>query len=182
MHYEKKHQTPNITFPSSKNLIDHKVLFFACVLYMHVLTEFRCKHVLRILWKFSVPAPQLLWWYPEQHLSSSTHYDFLSRDIAFLVWVWRLVGQNTWTETLSWAERYVSISKTSWINLQIKKGSVLQSAFMATDLLRVLETLHWDCLICSSNLFQQMSTHLVWWTALIIRFCFGISEQGGTQD
>jgi len=60
----------------------------------------------------------------------------------------------------------MSIPKTSWINLQIKKGSVLQSAFMATDLLRVLETLHWDCLICSSKLFQQMSTHLVWWTAL----------------
>ena len=68
-------------------------------------------------------------------------------DIAFLVWVWRLVGQNTWTETLSWAERYVSISETFWINLQINKGSVLQSAFMATDLLRVLETLHCDCLI-----------------------------------
>ena len=79
MHYEKQHQTSNITFPSRKNLIDHKVLFFACVLYMHVLTEFRCRHLFRILWKFSVPAPQLFWWYPEQHLSSSTHYYFLSR-------------------------------------------------------------------------------------------------------
>ena len=83
-------------------------------------------------------------------------------EIVFLVWVLKTCWTKYLTEILSWAERFMSIPKTSWINLQIKKGSVLQSAFMATDLLRVLETLHWDCLICSSNLFQQMSTRLVW--------------------
>ena len=41
----------------------------------------------------------------------------------------RHVGQNTCTEILSWSERFVSIRETSWIILQIEKGSVFQPAF-----------------------------------------------------
>ena len=148
---------------------------------MHVLTEFRCKHFVSIslkLFGFLVPAQQLLWWYPGQHLASSSyiHYHFLSRGVAFLVWV----KKTCWTKYLHRDFKLVRKVCVYLRNILNNFADWKRKCIPASILICFGYWKHWDCLICSSNLWQQMSTHLVWWTSLsntnTFLFCFGVSE------
>ena len=87
----------------------------------------------------------------------------------------RHVGQNTCTEILSWSERFVSICETSWIILQIEKGSVFQPAFwfasgtgnigIASSAAAIYDNK------CRPILFGELH-----WVTPILFFCFGVSE------
>ena len=134
--------------------------------------------------RFLVAAPQLLWWYPEQHLSSSTHYHFLSRGNSVSYGFWKLVGQNSWTEILSWAERFMSIPKTSWINLQFKK-----EVYSSQHSWQLICFVYWKhcigialsaAVIYFNKCLPVLFGELHWVTPILS--CFSTSEQGGTQD
>jgi len=150
---------------------------------MHVLTEFRCKHFVSIslkLFGFLVPAQQLLWWYPGQHLASSSyiHYHFLSRGVAFLVWV----KKTCWTKYLHRDFKLVRKVCVYLRNILNNFADWKRKCIPASILICFGYWKHWDCLICSSNLWQQMSTHLVWWTSLSNTNTFFLFWRLWTQD
>ena len=146
---------------------------------MHVLTEFRCKHLFRFLWKFSVFWCQLdncfdgtpgNIWLPVDIIIS------FPGNIAFLVWV----KKTCWTKYLNRDFKLVRKVCVYLRNILNNFADWKRKCIPASILICFGYWKHWDCLICSSNLWQQMSTHLVWWTSLsntnTFLFCFGVSE------
>ena len=108
---------------------------------------------------FLVPGRQLLWWYPGQHLASSSyiHYHFLSRGVAFLVWV----KKTCWTKYL---HRDFKLVRKVCVYLQniLNNFADWKRKCIPASILICFVYIYWkqwDCLICSSNLWQQMFIH-----------------------
>ena len=118
--------------------------FFACVLYMHVLTEFRCKHLFRFLWKFSVFWCQLdncfdgtpgNIWLPVDIIIS------FPGDIAFLVWV----KKTCWTKYLhrdfKLVRKVCVYSRNILNNFADWKRKCIPASIL------IVYWKHWDCLM-----------------------------------
>ena len=82
--------------------------------------------------------------------------------VAFLVWV----KKTCWTKYLHRDFKLVRKVCVYLRNILNNFADWKRKCIPASILICFGYWKHWDCLICSSNLWQQMSTHLVWWTSL----------------
>ena len=130
---------------------------------MHGLSEFRCKHLFRFLWKFSV------FWCQLDNCFHGTLGNIwlpvaidiiISRGVAFLVWV----KKTCWTKYLHRDFKLVRKVCVYLRNILNNFADWKRKCIPASIL--IVYWKHWDCLMRSSNLWQQMSTHHVWWTSL----------------